>query len=76
MTTDTSRCTSCRHMVTREAAHANRVDLWCNAPQIRAAHGGASRCIFEADGFDKEWNRDKPETRKCGTTFQNWEPIT
>jgi hypothetical protein len=36
------------------------------------AHGGATRALFERDSYEKEYNRDREATRKCGTAGINY----
>ena len=59
-------CSTCQHMVMSGDIEK------CASPQIIAAYGGMTRTAFEADSYDKEHNRDREATRKCGVNRLNY----
>ena len=65
-------CSQCSYS---EMIHDNSIGAdrqWCASPQVQATGRGKARCVFERDSYDKEHNRDKPETRKCGVDHVNF----
>jgi hypothetical protein len=66
-TTTDALCRDCAHI--RHDADGGR---WCHSPQIIAAQGRGTRCIFERDSYPEPERSHDKGTRKCGPRHLNY----
>lgn len=66
-TTTDALCRDCAHM--RPDGEGGR---WCFSPQIMAAQGRGTRCVFEVDEYPEDHRSHAAGTGKCGKMRLNF----
>lgn len=66
-TTTDALCRDCAHI-----RHDSEGGRWCHSPQIIAAQGRGTRCIFERDSYPEPERSQDKGTGKCGPRHLNY----